>query len=69
MSPKMKFLIELLIVGLFSALLLGILYNKKYEVCRDFKTQAEAMQAYQAGAKQLDRDMDGHPCENLPIKS
>lgn len=66
-NAKMKFILELLIVSLLSSLILGMLYNKKYEVCAGFQTQVDAMKAYQNGATQLDRDNDGHPCENLAM--
>lgn len=65
---KIKFFLEILIVSLLSALLLGIMYNKEYEVCANYETQAEAMKAYLHGARQLDRDKDGFPCEGLPVQ-
>jgi hypothetical protein len=35
--------------------------------CADFKTQAAAQQAYNAGYKKLDgNDKDGKACESLP---
>lgn len=67
-NTRVQFFFHFLFVGLFSALLLGLLYNKEYEVCENYDTQPEAQKAYQKGAKQLDGDNDKVACENLPVK-
>ncbi len=69
-NAEVKFIIGLIIVGLFSALCLGILYNRlvKRVSCSDFINFNEAQKFFKNGATWLDRNKNGIACENLSIK-